>query len=46
MYVKAFNNIAKKYEAKAMTEHISRDCKCKFNSTIRNSKQEWNNKMR
>ena len=28
-----------------MTEHISRDCKCKFNSTICNSKQKWNNKI-
>ena len=31
--VKAFNVIAKKNEAKAMTERISCDCKCKFNST-------------
>ena len=27
-----------------MTEHISRDCKCKFNSTLCNSNQKWNNK--
>ena len=27
------------YEGKAMTEHISCDCKCKFNSTICNSNQ-------
>ena len=27
-----------------MTEHISRDCKCKFNSTICNSKQKWINR--
>ena len=33
VYVKAFNMITNKNEAKAMTEHISCDCKCKFNST-------------
>ena len=27
-----------------MTEHISCDCKCKFNSTTCNSQQKWNNK--
>ena len=27
-----------------MTELISCDCKCKFNSTIYNSNQKWNNK--
>ena len=27
-----------------MTEHISRDCKFKFNSKICNSNQKWNNK--
>ena len=27
-----------------MTERISCDCKCKFNSTICNSNQKWNNK--
>ena len=42
--VKAFNMITNKDEAKAMTEHISCDCKCKFNSTTCNSKQNWNNK--
>ena len=31
--VTAFNIIRNKNEAKAMTEHISCDCKCKFNST-------------
>ena len=31
--VKAFNMITNKDEAKAMTEHISCICKCKFNST-------------
>ena len=30
---KAFNMITNKDEAKAMTEHISCDCKSKFNST-------------
>ena len=30
----AFNMITNKDEAKAETEHISCDCKCKFNSTI------------
>ena len=38
--VKAFNMITNENEAKAMTEHISCDCKCKFNSTICNSNQE------
>ena len=33
-----------KDEAKAMTEHISCDCKCKFNSATCNSNQQWNNK--
>ena len=32
--VKAFNMIPNKNETKAMAEHISSDCKCKFNSTI------------
>ena len=27
-----------------MKRYISYDCKCKFNSTIRNSNQKWNNK--
>ena len=27
-----------------MTERMSYDCKCKFNSTTCNSKQKWNNK--
>ena len=43
--VKAFNMITNKNEAKAMTEHISCDCKCKFNSTTCNSNQKWNNKI-
>ena len=42
--VKAFNMIANKDEAKAVTEHISCDCKCKFNSATCNSRQKWNNK--
>ena len=42
--VKAFNMITNKDEAKAMTEHISCDYKFKFNSTICNSNQKWNNK--
>ena len=42
--VKAFNMITNKDEAKAMTEHISYDFKCKFCSITCNSKQKWNNK--
>ena len=42
--IKAFNMVTNKDEAKAITEHISCDCKCKFNSTICNSKHTWNNK--
>ena len=42
--VKAFDMIKNKDEANAMTEHISCDYKCKFNSTGCNSKQKWNNK--
>ena len=34
--VKAFNMITNKDEAKAMMEHISCDCKFKFNSTTCN----------
>ena len=44
IYVKAFNMITNKDEAKTMAEHISCDCKCKFNSTTCNLKQKWNNK--
>ena len=36
--------ITNKDEAKAMTEHISCDCKCKFNSPICSSIQKWNSK--
>ena len=39
-----FNTITNKDGANAMTEHISRDCKCKINSTTSNSKQKWNSK--
>ena len=35
--VKAFNMISNKNEAKAMREHISRDCKYEFNNTVCNS---------
>ena len=37
--VKAFNMITNNDEAKAIKEHISCDCKCKFNSTTK-----WSNK--
>ena len=33
-----------KCEAKAMAEHVSCDCKCKFNSITGNWNQKWNNK--
>ena len=33
IYVKAFNMMTNKNKAKAITEHISRDCICKFNIT-------------
>ena len=36
--------ITNKDEAKATTEHISCDCKCKFNSIACNSDQKSNNK--
>ena len=32
--VKIFSTITNKNEAKAMAEHISCECKCKFNNTI------------
>ena len=41
--VKTFNMMTNKNEAKVMTEHISCDCKCKFNSTTCSSNQKWNN---
>ena len=37
--------IINKNETKATTEHISYDCKSKFNSTICNSDQKWNTKI-
>ena len=40
LHVKAFNTIASKNEAKAMTEHISCDFKCNFNSTVSDSNQK------
>ena len=43
IYFKIFNMISKKDEVKEMTEHISCDYNCKFNSTKCNSKQKWNN---
>ena len=38
IYVKAFNMIINKNEAKSMKKHISCYCKCKFHSTRFNSK--------
>ena len=45
IHVKTFNMKTNTNEAKAMTEYIHCDCKCKFNSTKCNSNQEWNNKL-
>ena len=42
--VKELNISKNKDEAKARTEHISCDCKCKFNRTICNLSQKQNNK--
>ena len=42
--VTEFNMIANKDEAKGMTEHISCDCKCNFNSSTCNSNHKWNTK--
>ena len=36
--------LTNKSEAKAMTKHISCDCKCKFSSATCNWNQKWNNK--
>ena len=41
--VKIFNKITSIYEPKTLVKHISCDCKCKFNSTIYNPNQKWNN---
>ena len=43
--IEVFNIITNKDEAKTMTEHISCDCKCKFNSITCSSKQKSNNKI-
>ena len=40
---KVFNMIRRINEAKLSIKHISWNCKCKFNSTICNSNQRWNN---
>ena len=42
--IKAFNMITNNDEAKALTDNISCGCKYKLNSTICNSKPNWNNK--
>ena len=42
--VRAFNLITYKNEAKAVTKHIPFDCKYKFDSTVCNSNEKWNNK--
>ena len=44
LYVKAFNMITNKDQAKLIAEYISCDRKCKFNSKIYNSNKKWNNK--
>ena len=44
IYVKAFNMITNKNEAKAMTKHLSCDCKCIFSRTTCHSNQKWNDK--
>ena len=38
--VKAFDMITNKNAAKEMTENISHDCKCQFNSTSCNSNKK------
>ena len=43
--VKALNMKTNKNEVRSMREHISCNCKCKFNSAICNSNEKWNNKM-
>ena len=42
--VKTFNKVTNKNEAKAMTQHISCDCKRNLTSTICNSNQKWDDK--
>ena len=41
--VKVFNMITNKNEAKALTKHISCNCKCKFSGTTCNLNQKLNN---
>ena len=43
--VKVSNTIKNQNEAKTMAKDILCDCKFKFNSTIFNSDQKWNNKI-
>ena len=42
IYAKPHNIITNKKDAKAITENVLCDYKCKFNSTISNSKQKCN----
>ena len=42
--VKVFNMITNKHKAKRIANHISCNCKCKFNSKTYDSDQKWNNK--
>ena len=39
---KVLNMIARINEAKILVNHISCDCKCKFDSTTFNLNQKWN----
>ena len=43
-YIKPHNMVTNKKDAKAMTENVLCDYKCKFSSTISNSKQKCNNR--
>lgn len=40
--VKIFHTIARKIESKSLTERISCDCKCRFNSKKCHLNQIWN----
>ena len=42
IYINVFIMITRINKAKALTKHISCDCKCKFHSTTCNSDQKWN----
>ena len=44
IYIQVINVITNKSEARMKTKNISCNCKCKFNSTLSNSNQKWNNK--